>query len=140
MKTNRSLIVTVAALALIVTTALVATAAAEDVVELLSGAAVRGEVTGRTPTEVTVKTTIAGQAVVRKFPVDRVHAVTVGGKREVLNEKSGAPASKPASSTTAAPAAPAQPVDSANRKTRQQVIAEIDRAGRTPPDWFAATP
>ena len=38
--------------------------AAEDVVELLSGAIVRGEVTARTATDITLKTTIAGQAVV----------------------------------------------------------------------------
>jgi uncharacterized protein with FMN-binding domain len=115
------------------------TAVAEDVVELLSGAIVRGEVTARTATDVTLKTTIAGQAVVRKFPLDRMHALTVGGKREVLHEKTGAaPAATPANPTTSA--APAQPVDPANRKSREQVIAEINQAGKTPPPWFASTP
>ena len=66
------------------TAAMVSSAAAEDVVELLSGAVVRGEVTARTATDITFKTTIAGQSVVRKFPLDRMHALTVGGKREVL--------------------------------------------------------
>lgn len=139
MKTKLSLIVRTTIAAGLAVGLMISTVAAEDVVELLSGATVRGEVTARTPTEVTVKTTIAGQSVVRKFPVDRLHAVTVGGKREVLNEKTGAPATTPGSSTTK-PADPAAAADSANRKTRQQVIAEIERAGRTPPDWFESTP
>lgn len=123
--------------AIIVTLISASPAAAEDVVELLSGAVVRGEVVGRTTTDVTLKSTIAGQAVVRKFPLDRLHAVTVGGKREVLNEKSGA---TPTGSTPGKPAVPEKPVDPANRRTRQQVLAEIEKAGRTPPDWFESTP
>lgn len=113
-------------------------AAAEDTVELLSGAVVRGEVTGRTATDITVKSTIAGQAVVRKFPLDRLHAVTVGGQREVLKEKPGAPT--PPSSKPASPAIAPKPIDPLNRRTREQVLAEIEKAGRTPPDWFATTP
>lgn len=112
-------------------------AVAEDVVELLSGAVVRGEVVGRTTTDVTLKSTIAGQAITRKFPLDRLHAVTVGGNREVLNAKPGA---TPTGSTPGKPAEPEKPVDPANRRTRQQVLAEIEKAGRTPPDWFESTP
>jgi len=112
-------------------------ASAEDTVELLSGATVRGEITERTPTGITVKSTVAGQILTRKFPLNRIHAVTTGDKREVLNAKSDTPSTPATPGKSTSPAT--KPVDPSNRKTRQQVLAEIDRAGKTPPDWFAAT-
>jgi uncharacterized protein with FMN-binding domain len=100
----------------------------EDSIELLSGSVVRGEVTARSATDVTIKLMLSGQTITRKYPLSRIQSITIAGKTESIN--------KPAQSSQ-----PSSVVgDPANRRTKQQVLAFIAQQGKTPPDWFAATP
>jgi uncharacterized protein with FMN-binding domain len=81
-----------------------------------------------------------------KFPTSRIHAVTVGGERRVLNEKpavvapKGTPQEEPeAKSEGEAPTTP-KPVTGRVTRSRAEVEALIKQAGSTPPDWFESTP
>lgn len=106
--------------------------ASADQIELLSGAKASGEVLSRTEKSITMKVTVGNVTLNKTYPTSAIHAVTIGDKREVLNEKAGSPSDdKPAKTAEAASADPA--------KARAALDALIDKAGRTPPDWFAAT-
>ncbi len=112
-------------------------AQAEDSIELISGSTVKGEITARSTTDVTIKSMLAGQTITRKYPLNRIQSITVDGKREVINEPT------PTTSTPKTPSkttAPTTPVDPANRRSKEQVLALINQQGKTPPEWFHATP
>jgi uncharacterized protein with FMN-binding domain len=100
--------------------------AAADTVELFSGSKLEGTVTERTNESITIKTTAGGRAFTRKLPLDRVRAVTVDGRREVLNAKAG-DAEKPVN-----------PGD--GQRTKAEVEALIERLGSTPPEWWDSVP
>jgi len=105
-----------------------------DVVELLTGAKLQGKVTSRDAQHIAIEITLGGRTYLRKYPVDRVHAVTVGGRREVLHQKQGGEgASRPD---------PRDPAGSqaAARRSRAEIDALIDRLGRTPPEWWDSVP
>jgi uncharacterized protein with FMN-binding domain len=93
-----------------------------DTIELVSGAKVEGKVVGRDAAAITVETNVSGKSFTRKYPLDRVAAVTVDGQREVLN--ASGPAKEPAAG---------------RGRTKAQIEALIDEQGRTPPDWFEQT-
>ncbi|MBP89139.1 MAG: hypothetical protein CMJ64_20885 [Planctomycetaceae bacterium] len=65
---------------------------------------------------------LGGRSVVRTYTFDKVHAVTMNGKRFVLNKKTEV-----------------ADVGGATRRTQAQVLELIDTVGRTPPDWFEST-
>jgi uncharacterized protein with FMN-binding domain len=116
---------------------------AVDVVELLSGAKVQGEITGRTASTITMKVTLSGVVLNRSYAVTSVHAITTAdGTRTVINEKGAAPQATPkASATPNASGSPkatgnTRPVPAAGGGTRAQLDKLIDEVGRTPPDWF----
>lgn len=104
-------------------------ASAEDLVEFLSGAKARGTVKSirKAAQEFDIEVTIGGKANVRTYPFNKVHAVTIKGKRHVLNKQ---------------PSGPTVTGQSKKRveRTREEVLALIDTVGRTPPDWFDTTP
>jgi uncharacterized protein with FMN-binding domain len=107
-------------------------AAAEDLIELVTGAKVRGEVVDRNDKEVSVKQTISGRTFTRAYPLKSIAAITVDGKREVLSAPSGTTGATKTPSKTA--------VGDGNTRTKAEVEALINKLGRTPPDWFDATP
>jgi len=125
---------------------LLATAARGDELELLNGQRVRGDVVGETAEAVTVRITMGDSSAQMKFPVSRIHAITVAGKRRVLNEKSATPtqpkatpkgeADPPAEGDTPTPA----PTKGTGPRSRADVLALIQKAGTTPPDWYENTP
>jgi len=104
--------------------------ATDDTVELLSGAKIVGRITARDAGSVTIRASIGGRSYTRKYPVDRIRALTMGGRREVLNESAGESGTPATGSGTAGEAA---------QRTRAQIEALIAEHGRTPPDWFDAT-
>ena len=110
--------------------------AAEDVLELVSGSVVRGKIVARDEKQITIRTTISGRSFTRKYPLERVRAVTSGGGREVLqgSAEGGPPEGGPPArdARTGAPAA-------ANR-SRAEIDALIDKQGRTPPAWWDSVP
>ena len=121
-----------------------ATACAADVVEFLSGATVRGTMKQirKDKREFDFEATNGTQTSVRTYSYSEVHAVTINGKRYVLNEHPDPTVRpRPSESTNdgSGVAPPGQPVERIER-TREEVQALIDKIGRTPPDWFDATP
>ena len=107
-----------AALVLLVGIALPAPA---DVVEFSDGRTVEGKVTARSSQSVTIKMSIGGREYPREFPLDRVRAITVDGKREVV--------------AAGKDSKPIEPTVSTGR-TRAEVEALIDKAGRAQPEWW----
>ncbi len=105
----------------------------EDLVELSSGAKVRGKVTGQTEKAITIDVVIGSRTLSRVYPVDKVAAVTINGKREALGGTAATPAAgsssgKPGSASTT------------GTRSKKDVEALIDQMGKTPPEWFDATP
>jgi len=146
------------------------TRAAADLVEMLNGQRLEGEVMGTTPKEVLLKMTMGGRSVQMKFRIEKVHAITVGGVRKVVNEKSGS--TRPTRTTTAGSTGAkgtggtdpdpdaeepkvvlAGPTDegkgeeeepevsgSGKARTKSAVMALIDKAGKARPDWWDDEP
>ncbi len=98
---------------------------AEDIVEFLSGAKVRGSIKAirKADKEFDLELTMGGKTVVRTYPFAQVHAVTMKSKRHVLNKL-------PDPNSTSL-----QRVE----RTREEVLKLIDTVGRTPPDWYEST-
>ena len=107
--------------------------ATSDLIELLSGAKLEGRVTGRDAESVTIQTTMGGRNYTRKYPLDRVLALTIGGRREVLNEAAGGSSSSTSGTGSGT-------AGEGTRRTKAQVEALINELGRTPPEWFESTP
>jgi len=96
-------------------------------VELVNGSRIQGKITAVSETHVSVKVTIGSRTYLRKYPTDRIHAVTVGDRRVGFNEREGgAPATGTGNSPGSGDA----------RKTQREIEALIEKLGRTPPDWW----
>jgi len=83
---------------------------------------------------------IGTQTIVRTYSYSKVHAVTMNGKRYVLNGRPDSAVTPSTSGSTAAGGGATQPVARRIERTREEVRALIDQVGRTPPDWFDSTP
>jgi hypothetical protein len=99
------------------------TAQAEDVVEFLSGASMKGKVVGIDKVKRTIEFDgrIGGRRVTRTFSYGKIHAVTYNGKRYVINEKTApqaAAASGPAlkSNSSSNPSARRRPIGTSRRR------------------------
>ncbi len=105
-----------------------ASAMAEDEVEFLSGAKVRGTIKEirKEKKEFNFEVQISGRTMLRTYPFSKVHTVTMGGKKYVLTEPgiSGTPAKGGANAI----------------RSEAEIIRLIEKAGQTPPDWFDGTP
>jgi uncharacterized protein with FMN-binding domain len=131
----------------------------QDVIELLSGARVEGKVSAidKAGQVVTFSAVIAGRSIETTYTYGKIHAVTLNGKRYVLNEKTDTPTgTTPAGTTPTRPATPSggsstsgsssgtsstgSSTSSSGGKSRAEVMAMIDAAGKTFPDWFESTP
>ncbi len=78
-------------IALMLLSLLSAAARAEDLLELSSGAKVRGKVTARTDKGVTIDVVIGSRTLSRVYPLDKIAAVTINGKREALGSAASSP-------------------------------------------------
>jgi uncharacterized protein with FMN-binding domain len=116
-------------LVLLLCSALTSTGRGEDVVEFLSGAKARGTVKEirRDKKEFDLEVRLGTRRSLRTFRFDRVHAVTMNGKRYVLTEKESTPGDSADGG-------------SGTLRTRAEVLELINTLGRTPPDWLASTP
>lgn len=101
---------------------------AEDLVEFLNGAKATGSMKEirKEKKEFDFEVRLGARTLVRTYTFDKVHAVTMQGKRYVLTPKIETPA---ASDTSTSPT-----------RTRAQVLDLINAVGPTPPDWFDSTP
>lgn len=102
---------------------------AEDLVEFLNGAKATGSMKEirKEKKEFDFEVQLGGRKLVRTYTFDKVHAVTMQGKRHILT---------PMSETAAVDPAPS----SASMRTKAQVLDLINTVGPTPPDWFDAAP
>lgn len=100
------------------------TACAVDTVELVTGAVARGTVRSYSGEDVVIDIVIRGRRFQRRYPKNRVRSITIDGRR--IDPNSSTPEGGDAAAGTERP--------------REEVLAEIDRLGRTQPDWFESTP
>lgn len=108
--------------------------AVADRLELLSGGTLEGEVVGRDAQSITLRMTQNGQTLTRKYPVERLKAVVIGAKRELLNAAgAGGNGATGGAQPPTGNAGPAQ-------RTKAEIDALIEQQGRTAPDWWEATP
>ncbi len=115
-------------------------ALAEDVLELTSGAKVRGTLLSRTEKEVQIEMVVSGKALTRKFPLKSIAAIVRNGKREEL--AAAAPSAKPMPSDLGAAGNGNPPPNPAadEKRSKAQIDAMIEKIGKTQPDWYEATP
>ncbi len=104
-----------------------------DRIELLSGAKLEGEIVSRDEKSITINIVLGGRPFTRTYPVNRIHAVVSGDRREVLNEPDAAASESPAASPRTGSAGRA-------KRTKAAVDAMIDAQGRAKPDWWDSTP
>ena len=113
-------------------------------VEFLTGEKLECKVLTRDDKEMKVEITKAGKTTERTIPLSEVHVVTINSKRYVINAKPTTKAAK--TGKTKSPPLPLGegrgegPADKGNTRTKAEIDALIDEQGRTPPDWFEATP
>lgn len=123
----------------------------ELVVEFLTGAKSHGRLIARDEESISFEILIGSRTYSRKYPLDRLHAITVGGHREVLNPMPGAGGSSgshhggghhggPPIDTGTVSGTGAAATSSGISRTRAQVESLIDRLGRTPPEWWDSVP
>jgi uncharacterized protein with FMN-binding domain len=95
-----------------------------DTVELSTGATATGTIKSHSGSSVVIAVKVGNRTITRTYPKGRIKAYTVGGKR--FDPKTG-------SSTTVKPGGRTE-------RSEAEILAEIDRQGKTPPDWFESTP
>ena len=121
-----------------------------DLIEFQGGSKLEGKVTkiDKEARTVTIDAEISGRTLNRTYPYDKIHAVTLGEKRYVLNEKSATEPGAAKDSGKAKPGGAAGSVSKgtadvggADRVNRSKAAVDkfIDEQGRAPPDWFDAT-
>lgn len=93
-----------------------------DTVELSTGATARGTIKSHSGSSVVMAVRIGNRTVTRTYPKSRIKAYTIAGKR--YDPKSGS-----TSTTTGR-----------SERSKADILAEIDRQGKTQPDWFDDTP
>jgi uncharacterized protein with FMN-binding domain len=92
-----------------------------DAIEFTDGRSIEGKITARTDQSVTITMKVGTRSYPREFPLDRVRAISVDGKREVIGAPSDAASTEPA---TGVPSTP------------EDVQAMIGKLGRSTPDWW----
>lgn len=124
---------------------------AADELELTSGERVAGTVVAVSRKGITFKVALKRGSMVMRYPLSRIRAYTRDGTRKTVGGTTYRPAAPPrkAEPTKVPPApppdsqpgpAPASPTPRTRRqRSRAQVMADVNRAGRTPPDWFDST-
>jgi len=114
---------------------------AEDSVEFLTGSTVTGKLVEirKDQREFDIEVKIGGRTFVRTYPYSKVHAVTLNGKRYVLNERPGDVGGSHVAPSSGSPGGTTGPTVRVER-SREEVTRLIETVGRTPPDWFDSVP
>ncbi len=134
------------ALALPTQAAPAAAASASGVlIEFLIGSKVRGTMVSRDDQYVEFEVAIGSRTVRRKYPISKIHAITVDGSREVVNEEAAETDPPPGTGGRTTPSTnpranprpgTAGPSPTGARRSPAAVDALITRAGQSPPEWF----
>jgi hypothetical protein len=94
-----------------------------DTVELTTGAKATGKIKSYSGDDVIIDVKIGKRTFQRRYPKDRVRAIFVGGKQ--VDMKTGKASPTPSTGRT--------------ERSREDVITEIDRKGKTAPEWYGET-
>lgn len=108
----------------------------EAAIEFLSGLKTQGTITAIADGKLSVVTIIGGRTLTRQYPLDRIGAVTVGGRRYVVNAADG----KTDSRSEGESRPPSGTADGNPPRSRAEIEKEIDEIGRAAPDWYESTP
>ncbi|MCH5376926.1 MAG: FMN-binding protein, partial [Planctomycetes bacterium] len=116
---------------------------ANDLVEFLSGSKVTGKVLTirKDAREFDFEASVGGRTITRTYSYDKVEAVTIDGKRYVLNTKatpaSGISSGNSDASTSDPSGQTASDSDgSSSQLSRAEIEQLIENTGSTPPDWY----
>ena len=101
-----------------------------DEIELLTGTRFQGKFIGQTAEGIHFRVVSGNASADMKFAVEKVHAITVGGVRRVINPKSG---------LTPKPGPTTPPVTTKPR-TDDDLLRLIREAGETRPKWLDKVP
>jgi len=121
--------------------------AADEIVKV-SGLKYTGTVIQETAETVTIRITVSGKSRDVAVPVKEIRRLTVNGQSRELGGQPAAGESKPAAkpqatkpaATGAAPSRSTSQTDGGNSRTKAEIDALVNKEGRAPPSWFAATP
>ena len=105
----------------------------EDALELVSGALIKGVITDRTETAVTIQIKAGSRTLTRRYPMERVKSVTINGEKTVVEGQIAGENEEPTTGGVGA-------VSGIVQRSSEDIDALIDRLGRIPPDWFESTP
>ena len=110
-------------------------AAAEDRIELKSGIALSGKVVSITDKTITVEINAGTRKLTRKYPIDRVKAVTTDGQRRTFSTK---PEGATEKSGTPPPAPNVNQISATGLidRTQAEIITLIEQQGRLAPTWY----
>ena len=106
---------------------LAGSATAEDVAVLKTGSRVTGKVIAYDATTVNIEAKIGSRTVTRRYPASQIKSLVING---VEIDLSKAAAGQETNSG----------ISARRTRTQKEIIAEIDRIGKTPPDWYETTP
>jgi uncharacterized protein with FMN-binding domain len=122
-------------LCLLTSTFLTGSSFAEDMVEFLNGSKVSGKLLTirKEAREFDFAASIGGRIITRTYRYDQVEAVTINGKRYVLNVKA-APAGGGSAGHAGGSAGSSSPISPA------QIERLIESTGSSPPDWYDDVP
>jgi uncharacterized protein with FMN-binding domain len=121
-------------------------------VELLNGTTIQCTVLSKDETSVTVEVMKGGMKVKQTIPLTNVHKVTINAKEYLINERpaggsktKGSKTTKAKSSTKSSAGVLEEDADEPagggkTLRTKAEVDKLIDEMGRSPPEWFEATP
>ncbi len=108
----------------------------EDRIELKSGITLSGDVISITESAVTLEITAGTRKLTRRYPLDRIKAVTVDGARRTFES--------PSSRTDQEESPPPRPTEPPTRsgmiqRSEAEVTRVINQQGRKPPSWYSKT-
>jgi hypothetical protein len=95
-----------------------------DTVELTTGVKATGRIRSYSGSTVIIDVKIGTRTFQRRYPKNRMKAIFVDGKQ--VDMKTGKTSTAPSNGRVENP--------------REEILAEIDRQGKAPPDWFEKTP
>jgi uncharacterized protein with FMN-binding domain len=111
-----------------------------DQIEFRTGAKLEGRIIARDNKQVKIETTVGGRTYTRTVPLDRLTAIVVGDKREVLGAAAGDASAKDSTSAARSRQGAASDATRGSQRSKVQIEELIQREGATLPDWWDSTP
>lgn len=118
-----------------------ATALADDELELLSGTRIQGKILERNEQSIKIQITVNHRSLIRSYPINRVRSVTQNGEKKNVAQENPATSKLGSIPNSASTNSTMSVTDSTILQRSPEAVASlIEKMGRTPPDWFNETP